>query len=235
MSITSAALPMAAQALPSAGSDPTELILLYFILPLWLIAGVADWFCHRAAHIERTTGAKESLIHLLMFVEVGLPVLACLFLRINALVIAVMVVCFFIHELTALWDVSYATTARVVTVLEQHVHSFLEMIPLMAIIAVVALHWPQAAALVGAGPEAADFSLAWKDTPLPAGYLATILLVILFFEILPYLEELWRGWRSAGNRLMPEAARRAQAMGTDTLHATPTVGGRDRLKGVIRP
>ena len=32
---------------------------------------------------------------------------------------------------------------------------------------------------------------------LPTGYLATILLVILFFEILPYLEELWRGWRRA--------------------------------------
>ncbi|ALV04972.1 diguanylate cyclase [Roseateles depolymerans] len=231
MSVTTA-LPMAFTAVPAAttlataAGDPTELILLYFILPLWLLAGVADWFCHRAARIEQTTGAKESLIHLLMFVEVGLPVLACLFLRINALVIAVMVVCFFIHELTALWDVSYATTARVVTVLEQHVHSFLEMIPLMAIIAVVALHWPQAMALVGVGPEAADFSLAWKDTPLPTAYLATILLVILFFEILPYLEELWRGWRSAGGRLMPEAARRAKAMGTDTLHPSRTVGGR---------
>jgi hypothetical protein len=50
-------------------SDPTVLILMYFVLPLWLIAGFADWLCHRASHIESTTGAKESLIHLLMFVE----------------------------------------------------------------------------------------------------------------------------------------------------------------------
>jgi len=48
-------------------SDPTVLILMYFVLPIWLLSGFADWLCHRATHIETTTGAKESLIHLLMF------------------------------------------------------------------------------------------------------------------------------------------------------------------------
>jgi hypothetical protein len=33
-------------------SDPTVLILMYFVLPLWLVAGFADWLCHRASHIE---------------------------------------------------------------------------------------------------------------------------------------------------------------------------------------
>ena len=42
-------------------NDPTVIILMYFILPLWLAAGFADWLCHRATHIETTTGAKESL------------------------------------------------------------------------------------------------------------------------------------------------------------------------------
>ena len=50
-------------------SDPVVLILLYFILPVWLAAGFADWLCHRAAHIETTSGAKESMLHLLMFAE----------------------------------------------------------------------------------------------------------------------------------------------------------------------
>jgi hypothetical protein len=54
-------------------SDPT--VLMYFVLPLWLAAGFADWLCHRASHSE-TTGAKESLIHLLMFAEMGAPPLA---------------------------------------------------------------------------------------------------------------------------------------------------------------
>jgi hypothetical protein len=53
--------------------DANVLILMYFLLPIWLAAGFADWLCHRASHIEFTTGAKESLIHLLMFVELGVP------------------------------------------------------------------------------------------------------------------------------------------------------------------
>jgi hypothetical protein len=121
-------------------SDPTVLILMYFLLPVWLIAGFADWLCHRASHIESTTGAKESLIHLLMFVEVGIPLLAAMFLDVNALVIAIMIVAFFVHEATAMWDVHYATTARTVTPVEQHVHSFLEMIPLMGLVSVLTLH-----------------------------------------------------------------------------------------------
>jgi hypothetical protein len=120
-------------------SDPTALILMYFILPIWLVAGFADWLCHRASHIESTTGAKESLIHLLMFAEVGVPLLAGMFVDINALVIATMIVAFLVHEATALWDVNYATTARTITPTEQHVHSFLEMIPLMAMLSVISL------------------------------------------------------------------------------------------------
>jgi hypothetical protein len=82
--------------------DPTVLILMYFILPVWLLAGFADWLCHRASHIETTTGAKESLIHLLMFAEVGGPLLAAIFLEVNALTIAAMIMTFFIHKATAL-------------------------------------------------------------------------------------------------------------------------------------
>ena len=40
-------------------SDPTVLILMYFVLPIWLLAGFADWLCHRASHIESTTGARN--------------------------------------------------------------------------------------------------------------------------------------------------------------------------------
>lgn len=83
-------------------NDPMVLVLMYFVLPVWLVAGFADWLCHRATHIESTTGAKESLIHLLMFAEVGIPLLAAMFLEVNALVISVMMIVFLIHEATAI-------------------------------------------------------------------------------------------------------------------------------------
>ncbi|WP_343715783.1 hypothetical protein [Inquilinus sp.] len=184
-------------------TDPALAVLLWFILPLWFVAGFADWLCHRATKIEATAGAKESLIHLLMFGEIAVPLLAALFLEINALIIALMIVAFLAHEATALWDVSYAVTRREVTPFEQHVHSFLEMLPLMGAAFVAVLHWPQFLALFGAGPEPARFDLTWKQQPLPVAYIATVLAAALLFELLPYLEELWRGLRAARGRLVP--------------------------------
>jgi hypothetical protein len=191
-------------------SDPMVIILMYFVLPLWLAAGFADWLCHRATHIETTTGAKESLIHLLMFAEVGLPLLAAMFLNINALIIAGMILIFFVHEATAFWDVSYATTARTVTPIEQHIHSFLEMIPLMALISVISLHGGQFLALLGLGSELLQIGISWKSEPLPILYISSIMTVIMLFELLPYIEEFIRGLRANRGRLVPSKARDAK-------------------------
>jgi hypothetical protein len=177
--------------------DPTQTLLLYFIMPVWFLAGFADYLCHRATDIAHTTGPKESLLHLLMFGEIAIPLLMCLFLEINALVFAVMIAAFIAHEATALWDVSYAIDKRYISPFEQHVHSFLEMIPLMAGSFIVVLHWPQFIALFGFGNEDARFDIAWKSEPLPLTYIFAVLGAALLFEFLPYLEELWRGLRAA--------------------------------------
>jgi hypothetical protein len=186
--------------------DPTILILMYFVLPVWLVAGFADWLCHRASNIEETSGIKESLIHLIMFAEVAIPLLAAMFLEINALIIAVMCIAFLLHEATALWDVSYATTARMVSPIEQHVHSLLEVIPLMAVGSVISLHWSQFLALFGCGSEAASFILAWKPQSLPVWYIASIMTVILLFEFIPYVEEFVRCLRTNSGYLIPPRA-----------------------------
>lgn len=188
-------------------NDPVVIILMYFLLPLWLAAGFADWLCHRATRIESTTGAKESLIHLLMFAEVGAPLIAAIFLEVNALIIAVTIIAFFLHEATALWDVSYALSAREVSPLEQHVHSFLEMIPLMGILLIVSRHWGQFLALFGMGAEPARFDLLWKSEPLPATYIVTVFAIVLLFDLLPYLEELARGLIANHGQLVPEAVK----------------------------
>jgi len=188
--------------------DPQMLLLLYFVLPVWLIAGFADWICHRATDIENTTGLKETWIHILMFLEMGLPLLSALFLEVNALVIGFMIVLFFCHEATALWDVSYAVTAREVKPVEQHVHSFLEMVPLMALLLVISRHCPQFQALFGLGDESPRFELKWRADPLPTGYIIFVLSAIFLLEMLPYLEEYWRGKkarrRAANNRAAGE-------------------------------
>jgi hypothetical protein len=90
-----------------------------------------------------------------------------------------------------------------VTPFEQHVHSLLELLPLMGAAFVAVLHWPQFLALFGAGPEPARFDLTWKQESLPVAYIAAVLVAALLFDFLPYLEELWRGLRTARGRLVP--------------------------------
>lgn len=183
--------------------DPAVYALMYFVLPLWLAAGFADYLCHRAARIALHSGAKESVLHLLQFAEMAVPVLAAMFLDINALVIAVMIVAFMLHEATALWDVKYASETREVTPIEQHVHSFLEMLPLMGIVIVAIVHWGQFLALFGLGSETADFGLRMKQPPLPWLYVTAMLSAVVLFEILPYMEELMRGLRVNDGKLSP--------------------------------
>jgi len=176
--------------------EVVELVLLYFILPLWLAAGFADYLCHRASRIEVTSGYKESLIHLLMFSEVAIPLLAAIFFEINALVIATMITAFIAHELTALWDVTFANEKRQVTPIEQQIHSFLELMPLTAILLVIILNWPQFLSLWGLGSETGRYRIVLKSDPLPWTYVFGFFSAVLIFELLPYLEELVRGLRA---------------------------------------
>lgn len=176
------------------GTDEVlQALLMYAVLPLWLAAGFADYLCHRATHIETTSGWKESVLHLLQFGEMAIPVLAALFLEITSGVILIMIVFLVLHQATAMWDVRYASTRREVSPAEQHVHSLLEMLPFTGLLLVIALRWPAFTALFGYG--APDFSLTLKQQPVSTGYVAIMLGLTALFEVLPYLEELARGLR----------------------------------------
>ncbi|GAA4330655.1 hypothetical protein GCM10023144_18540 [Pigmentiphaga soli] len=181
-------------------TPPAQIILLYFVIPLWLLAGLADWLCHRRTDIAHTAGPAESVLHLLMFAEMALPLLACVFLEINAMVFLIMIAAFLAHEATALWDVSYAVRRRWVSPIEQHVHSFLEMMPLTAGMLVASLNWPQFLALFGLGDEAPRWTLAWDAGKLPAAYVAALLAAAALLALLPYLEELRRGLKAVRAR-----------------------------------
>lgn len=171
--------------------------LMYLVVPVWLLAGLADYLCHRRARIEETSGVFESLLHLLQFGQVGVPLLAALFLEINAAVLLIMLVGLVLHQAAAVWDVRYANGTRHVPPVEQHVHGVLEMTPALATAVVAMLHWPQFLSLFGIGE--AHFALELKRPPLPAWYLWSIMLAVLAFGVLPYAEELLRTLKARGN------------------------------------
>jgi hypothetical protein len=185
-------------------------VLVYIVLPLWVLAGFADYLCHRASNIEHVNGVKESALHWLMIGEVGVPILAALFLKIDALLIAFMIVFLIAHELTGYADLRFAMRTRRVTAFEQQVHSVLEILPLTALLLLCLLHWRQAQALFGFGPETASFSIALKDPPTLSALIPPAVGFVIF-AILPYLEEFWRGVRAEARHDVTE----------------PSVAGRD--------
>ena len=124
----------------------------------------------------------------------SVPVLAGLFLEITSAVILLMIVSLILHQATAMWDVSYASKRRIVSNIEQHVHSVLEMVPFAGFALIVSLHWNSFASLFGRG--ALDFSLRLKADPLPWLYSIAVLSLTAALELLPYLQELWRGLRA---------------------------------------
>jgi hypothetical protein len=167
-------------------------LLVYVVLPLWVIAGFLDYLCHRQSDIEHANGAKESIIHWMMLLEVGLPLVLAVFFRINALLLALMIACLVAHEITGYLDLKLAMATRKVTILEHQIHSALEMLPFAAILLVMALHWPQTQALFGFGLEAADFSLGSKQIP-SWGEILPPAAAFIVLVLVPYAEEIWRG------------------------------------------
>jgi hypothetical protein len=175
--------------------EATRRGLQWFVLPIWIGAGLADWWCHRRTDIERTAGTAESLIHSAMMTQAGLPMLLGLFLEVNAGVLRLTYATLATHELTAIWDVAYADGRREVTPTEQHVHGFLERVPLMATVLLTTLHWDQARTLFGAGGEP-DWRLRPKRRPLSRSYRIGILVSVGALGALPYAEELVRCLRA---------------------------------------
>ncbi|WP_207945170.1 diguanylate cyclase [Actinomadura rubrisoli] len=166
------------------------------VLPLWLGAGLADWYRHKQTHIETTAGPRESMIHALMMTEAGVPVALGLFCEVNAGVLATCAGALGVHSATAYWDVSYAEQRRRVTPVEQHIHSLLEVVPLMATGFLATLYWDQARTLVG-GDGKPDFRVRLKRRdPLSGKTRLALLGAMGLFGALPYAEEMIRCLRA---------------------------------------
>ncbi len=192
---TSAERSPTGEAPPSDEELALRRYLLYFLMPLWFAPGLADWYWHRKTNIEHTSGTFESLTHALMMTSVGIPVTAALLIDINALVLALMMAGLVTHEGLTYWDVRYARHRRDVLAIEQHTHSFLEMLPFMATSMVVCLKPKQFAAMFGRGDEPARWNLAPKRPPLTFRYVATVLAAVAAFIAVPYAEEFVRCYR----------------------------------------
>jgi hypothetical protein len=170
-------------------------LLMVLVLPVWIAAGLADYFCHRATNIERTSATPESLLHLVQFTLIGVPIVFALFLEANAGFFLMALICLVLHHVVAAIDLVYANPKRHIAPREQMVHSFLEILPITSLLLLSVINWPQALALFGLGPEQARFLPHAR--PLPLTYVSAVLGAAFLFNFLPYIEELYRCIRAS--------------------------------------
>lgn len=169
-----------------------ETLLLWGIYPLWLLAGAGDYLCHRRTDIEHSSGSGESWYHLLQFLSLLMVFAAAVLFEVNALVFGVMVVMVLVHSVLAHLDVSYTDGRRYISPLEQHIHGFMEVLPLVAVAIFGILHADE----IARGLTSPLLSLA---LPLTLG---EILLLVSYAVLagVPILEELVRTRRYRAER-----------------------------------
>jgi len=180
--------------------DPRNLLInliLYGLLPLWGIAGFIDWCCHRATRVEATSGLKESLIHSLIGIQLGIPIVLCLVFQVNVLILLICVAMWISHEFVAHWDVHYATPRRHISIWEVHVHNYMATVPLYLLMLVAVLNWNITKKLLTLD-WAGQFHLRLLgERPGGNGYLPGYLACMGILCVLPYLEENLRCLRHA--------------------------------------
>ena len=164
-------------------------LILYGLLPLWGIAGFIDWCCHRATKVESTSGLKESLIHSLMGIQLGIPILLCLMFEINVLILLICVAMWLAHEVVAHWDVYYATPRRHISIWEVHVHNYMATVPLYLLMLIAIINWDVTVKLVTLDWSGQMTLRRLANPPGGSGYLPAYLAFMGVLCVFPYFEE----------------------------------------------
>lgn len=159
---------------------------------LWLLAGCADFRCHRRSDLPHTSGLAESLLHVLQMGLMGTLVLAWLAARPFLPLLALSALLVLAHALAGYADTRTAWGRRPVTPLEQHIHSVLDAAPWAAL--GIAAYGQGAAAL------ARGWTWEWRAPLPPAWVWIAVLLPALLLCMVPLLAELAAAWRARARR-----------------------------------
>jgi hypothetical protein len=180
----------------------TRSFFLFVVLPAWLGPGLLDWYCHKRTHIEKpgNGGFPESLIHSMMFAEGGVPLVLSASFEMNPLIMSLMTGAAVVHEVTAMVDVRVAAKSRRhLSQWEQHIHSFLEVMPFWVVPLMVLLH----------EPTTQDWTFVRRSSALSKRDLLVVGAAVTAAGVLPYAEEMLRCVRHSRN-LNSTSPRRAE-------------------------
>ena len=179
----------------STGQETHDLVLallLYVILPLWGLSGFVDWICHKKTRIHETSGLKESLLHITMGIQVGIPIFLSMLFQMNVLVMMLCFLAWLCHEVVAHYDVHYTAPRRDISIWEVHAHNYLATVPFYMVALVVVRNFDVFLDLVLFN-WSGQLGLQWRETPVGGtGYLPFYLAFMSVFCYFPYFEEFMR-------------------------------------------
>ena len=180
--------------------DVIPALILWVLLPAWIVSGFLDWICHRKSGIAAHCGPWESLLHLLLLAEAGAALLIGLLLELNEPALALIALCFITHEVTGYLDIRFAHARRDLSPAEQRIHDYMTAIPVTSLCLVGVMHWEMVSSLASDPARLFTLPLQWKAVPLPTAQVLGILGAVVIVDLIPYVEELYRGLRARGAR-----------------------------------
>jgi hypothetical protein len=163
-------------------------LLVGVLYGLWLLAGFVDYLCHRGADIAKTSGAPESWLHLAQFAVLSVGMLLATMLAITPLAFTMLIIAVGAHSVLSYVDVAYPQGRRYISPLEQHSHSFMDVLPVVSVGLIAVLNWKD---LTTAG-----WAFQVRKPSLSSGELALLLGSFFTLAGAPILEELVRTTRT---------------------------------------
>ena len=157
----------------------------------WLVAGLADFILHWRTDLRHTSGIPESAAHLVQLAILGSAIVLGLLLAVEPFLVGLLIMLVIAHACVGYLDSRVAfVRRRTLYPVEQHVHSILDMAPLIGLGILVAWTWP--AAITG--------TEGWLPTlrrPLPPLWQwFAIIAPAIVLCVVPALLEFRAAWRT---------------------------------------
>jgi hypothetical protein len=161
-------------------------VLVYVGYLLWLLGGAADFLCHRRTDLPHTSGLGESSLHLLQLAVIGSGLLLWLALASSLSLLAMELVLVIAHAVFGYLDTRQAFGRRVISPIEQHVHSILDMAPIIAFGILLGSAWADA--------WQRGWALSPRQPPFAPAVWIQVLAPALLLCVVPALMEFRAAW-----------------------------------------
>lgn len=168
-------------------------VLIYSGYLLWLLAGAGDFLCHRRTDLPHTSGVGESKMHLLQLGVIGSGLVLWLALAPSLSLLVIELLLVGAHAIFGYLDTRQAFGRRVISPVEQHVHSILDMAPIIAFGLLLGSEWSTAWRL--------GWTLALRQPPFAPAIWILMLAPALLLCVLPALLEFRAAWSARARRL----------------------------------